>query len=86
MNNWHEETVKALLEGRLGLANIRAVVLDYVRLSSKTLPETKSILCGQGDAQSGLIHQVFQLLTGMIGGIELAVLRSKQADKKEQQE
>ncbi len=77
MKDHFTQLVDDLNNGNLTLTMIQIAIRAYVRQCPNTPEEAKSILCGNGDTNPGLIYRQFSLITQTIGGFELAVMRAK---------
>jgi hypothetical protein len=73
----YSQLVKDLKTNKLTMLHIRQAIRQYYRDSPHIPEEAKTILCGTSN-DSGLISKVFNLMSGIIGGMELVYLRTKQ--------
>lgn len=68
------QLVKDLKDGKLGLNHLQIAYRTYLR-EREDLPEgIKDLLCG-GKNAGGLIGKHFQLISELVGNMELAYLR-----------
>jgi hypothetical protein len=75
--NKFDQLVEDLEKGKLTLNMIQIAIRTYIR-RRHNLPEgIKVLLCGKGDSNPGLIHQMFKPIQQVIGAMELAYRRGK---------
>lgn len=74
--------VENLKDGTFSLTHVQNAIRQWVRESENIPVEAKSILAGGGTLgqNNGLIYDIFTVLKVAIGGMELAVRRSKQEE------
>lgn len=78
--NKFEQLVQDLVDGSLGFTHIQIAIRESIR-RRKDIPEgAKDVLCGKGEASSGLIFKIFALIRQTIGGMELVHRRARDTD------
>ncbi len=75
--NKFDQLVDDLVTGKLSHTQLQIAYRESVRRSKYLPEEAKTILCGSGENDAGLIYQCFKVISGMIGGFELAIRRAK---------
>ena len=75
--NKFDQLVEDLVTGDISPVMLQIAYRESVRRSKHLPEEAKSILCGTGANNAGLIYQQFKVMSAMIGGFELAVRRAK---------
>lgn len=76
--NAFEQLVKDLDDGTLSLSLVRNALRQHYRHSEHIPDGIKSLVCGVGESDAGLIFRFFQLLSNVIGSLELANRRGEQ--------
>jgi len=72
------QLVEDLKSGKLTFLHIQNAIRVSVRESKNIPDEVKDLLCGKGDAYSGLIFHMFKPIGQAIGTVELAYRRGVQ--------
>ena len=70
--------VENLNTGKLGITNIQNAIRTHIHRNKNVPDEAKSLLCGSGENDAGIIADHFALMIKTIGSFELAILRTKQ--------
>jgi hypothetical protein len=73
--NKFDQLVQDLLDGSLSLNQIQMAIRASVRQNPEVPEEIKDLLCGRGEAFSGLIYKIFKVVQEAIGAVELAFHR-----------
>ncbi len=80
------DLVNNLKDGTLGHNHIQMAYRAWIRERAAIPDGIKDILSGRGENESGLLYPLFQVISELTGGVELAWHRGYQAGWEESRE